>query len=164
MKHSSQIVDSSIMFYHLLFCLVASHSAMASSSSTGAKKRVRQSLEETMRPSDLRALLGCGTKTGICKMLETLQSAGLLCTRDSNRKLRRTMQRASVTHGNAMTPYGTVVQKVDLGIPGVEPWEYCHPLAYLRYISTLNNDFGEVMRSCIAGAAGGPLTVILYMD
>ena len=152
------------MFYLLLFCLVASHSAMAASSSTGAKKRVRQSLEETMRPSDLRALLGCGTKTGICKVLETLQRAGLLCTQDSNRKLRRTLQRASVTHGNAMTPYGTVVQKVDLGIPGVEPWEYCHPLAYLRYINTLNNDFGEVMRSCIAGAAGEPLTVILYMD
>ena len=63
-----------------------------------------------------------------------------------------------------MTPYGTVIQSVDLGIPGVEPWGYCHPLAYLRHISTLNNVFGEVMRKCIDESEGKPLTIILYMD
>ena len=94
--------------------------------------------------------------------LETLQRSGLLCTNDSNRKLRRTLQNASVQHGSSVTAYGTVIQKVDLGIPGVEPWEYCNPIAYLRYISTLNNAFGEVMKSCIV--AGQALTMLLYLD
>ena len=147
---------------HLLFYLVASSSAMASSSSVDGSKRKRQSLAQLMQPGDVRTLLRCGTKTGMCTALETLQRAGLLCTNDSNRKLRRTLQNASVQHGNAVTAYGTVIQKVDLGIPGVEPWEYCNPLAYLRYISTLNNAFGEVMRSCIV--KGVSLTMILYMD
>ena len=117
-----------------------------------------------MPPAEIRALLGCGTKTGICAALEALQRAGLLRTHDSNRKLRRTLQRAAVEHGNQNTAYGTVIQKVDLGVPGVQPWEYCHPLAYLRYISTLNNSFGEVMQSCLEGVEGEALTVILYMD
>ena len=98
----------------------------------------------------------------MCNALATLQSAGLLCTNDSVRKLRRTLQEATVQHGREETPYGTVIQHVDLRIPGVAPWEYCNPLAYLRYISGLNNAFGEVMKSCIE--PGKPLTIILYMD
>ena len=147
---------------HLLFYLVASSSAMASSSSVDGSKRKRQSLAQLMQPGDVRTLLRCGTKTGMCTALETLQRAGLLCTNDSNRKLRWTLQNASVQHGNYVTAYGTVIQKVDLGIPSVEQWEYCNPLAYLRYISTLNNAFGEVMKSCIE--KGVPLTMILYLD
>ena len=146
---------------HLLFYLVASSSAMASSSSVDGSKRKRQSLAQLMQPGDVRTLLRCGTKTGMCTALETLQRAGLLCTNDSNRKLRRTLQNASVQHGNAVTPYGTVIQKVDLGIPGVEPWEYCNPLAYLRFISTPNNACGEVMKSCIE--YGQSLTIIMYL-
>jgi len=164
MQRCSPIDDFAVMFYHLLFCLVAAHSAMASSSSTGAKKRARPSLEELMPAPDVRKLLGCGTKTGICKALETLQNAGLLCTQGSHRTLRRTLQKASVQHSDSVTPYGTVVQTVDFGMKGVAPWEYCHPAAYLRYISTLNDAFGKVMRACIDAARGEPLTMILYLD
>ena len=64
--------------------------------------------------------------------------------------------------GRSVTPYGTVIQQVDFGIPGVGPWEYCNPLAYLWYIRTLNNAFGKVMKSCIV--FGQTLTKILYMD
>ena len=148
--------------YHLLFYLLASSSTMASSSSIGSKKRTRPSLASLMSDSDVRALLRCGTKTGMCMALETLQRAGLLCTNDTNRKLRRTLQNATVQHGRSVTPYGTVIQQVDLGIKGIGPWEYCNPLAYLRYISTLNNAFGEVMKSSIEH--GKALTMILYMD
>ena len=69
-----------------------------------------------MPEADVRALLGCGTKTGVAKALETLQRVGLLCTNDSNRKLRRTLQDASVKHGRSETPCGTVIQRVDLGM------------------------------------------------
>lgn len=148
--------------FHLLFYLLALSSAMASSSSKDGKKRSRQSLKELLPAKDVRTLLRCGTKTGMCNALATLQSAGLLCTDDSVRKLRRTLEEATVQHGRQMTPYGTVIQQVDLRIPGIGPWEYCNPLAYLRYISGLNDDFGEVMKSCIE--PGKPLTVILYMD
>ena len=149
--------------FHLLFYFLALSSAMASSSSSkDGKKRSRQSLKELMPAKDVRTLLRCGTKTGMCNALAALQTAGLLCTDDSVRKLRRTLQEATVLHGRQMTPYGTVIQQVDLRIPGIGLWEYCHPLAYLRYISGLNDSFGEVMKSCIE--PGKPLTVILYMD
>ena len=147
---------------HLIICLLVLSAAMASSSSTGNKKRARPSLKELMPASEVRKLLGCGTKTGMCKALTTLQGAGLLCTNDSTRKLRRTLEEATVEHGRMDTPYGTVIQKVDLRIPGVPLWDFCHPLAYLRYISTLNSAFGEIMQSCIE--PGKLATVILYMD
>ena len=147
---------------HLIFYLLALSSAMASSSSIHSKKRARPSLKQLLPEKDVRQLLRCGTKTGMCNALATLQSAGLLCTNDSVRKLRRTLEEATVQHGREETPYGTVIQHVDLRIPGVAPWEYCNPLAYLRYISGLNNAFGEVMKSCIE--PGKPLTIILYMD
>ena len=147
---------------HLIICLLVLSAAMASSSSTGNKKRARPSLKQLMPASEVRKLLGCGTKTGMCKALTTLQGAGLLCTNDSTRKLRRTLEEATVEHGRKDTPYGTVIQKVDLRIPGVPLWDFCHPLAYLRYISGLNSAFGEIMQSCIE--PGKPATVILYMD
>ena len=147
---------------HLIFYLLALSSAMASSSSIHSKKRARPSLKQLLLATSVRQLLRCGTKTGMCNALATLQTAGLLCTDDSVRKLRRTLEDATVQHGRSVTPYGTVIQQVDLGIPGVGPWEYCNPLAYLRYISTLNNAFGEVMKSCIE--CGQALTMILYMD
>ena len=112
------------MMYHLFFYLVASSSAVASSSSACCKKRKAASLAQLMPEGDVRALLRCGTKTRMCMALETLQRSGLLCTNDSNRKLRRTLQNASVQHGSTVTAYGTIIQKVDLGIPGVGPWEY----------------------------------------
>ena len=113
--------------YHLLFYLLASSSTMASSSSIGSKKRTRPSLAQLMSDSDVRALLRCGTKIGMCTALETLQRVGLLCTNDTNRKLRRTLQDATVQHGRSVTPYGTVIQQVDLCIPCVEPWGVLQP-------------------------------------
>ena len=147
---------------HLIICLLVLSSAMASSSSTCSKKRARPSLKEAMPDSEVRKLLGCGTKTGMCKALTTLQDCGLLCTNDSVRKLRRTLEEATVAHGRMDTPYGKVIQQVDLRIPGVPLWDYCHPLAYLHYISGLNSAFGEIMQSCIE--PGKPATVLLYMD
>ena len=114
-------------FHHLLFCLLASSSTMASSSSIGSKKRTRPSLAQLMSDSDVRALLRCGTKTGMCTALETLHRAGLLCTNDTNRKLRRTLQDATVQQGRSVTPYGTVIQQVDLGIPGIGPLGVLQP-------------------------------------
>ena len=148
--------------YHLIFYLLSLSSVMASSSSIDSKKRERPSLKQVLSPKYVRTLLRCGTKTGMCTALSTLQEAGLLETGDSVRKMRRMLEDATVQHGREVTPYGTVIQQVDLRIPGIAPWEYCHPLAYLRYVSGLNNAFGEVMQSCIE--PGKPLTVILYMD
>jgi hypothetical protein len=94
--------------------------------------------------------------------LVTLQEAGLLNTQDTELGLRRSLTSAAKEHARANTPYGRVVQSCDLGVPKLKSWEYCHPLAYLHYISTLTGAFGQVMRECIP--EGTPGHIIVYVD
>ena len=85
----------------------------------------------------------------------------MLQTTDSAAKTRRVLQQAAEDHSKAKTPYGPLVQKLD--VPGMdEPMEYCHPAAYFRYMSTLNAAFGNIMIACIR--QGHKLTVIMYLD
>ena len=110
-----------------------------------------------------RALARTCNKTELLTTLHTLENAGLLTRTTTKNKLRRTMQRVVVQHANASTPYGPVVQRIDLNIPSIDSnWEYVHPCAYLYYISTLIDAFGDVMRSCFR--PGEAMRIVLYMD
>jgi hypothetical protein len=86
----------------------------------------------------------------------------MLQTTDSAAKTRRVLQQAAEDHSKAKTPYGPLVQK--LVVPGMdEPMEYCDPPAYIRYLSTLNAAFGDIMKACLL-RQGNKLTVIMYLD
>ena len=69
------------------------------------------------------------------------------------------LRKAANDHVAAKTPYGRVVQTMDIGLS--EPWEYCEPKAYLRYMSSLSDSYAEVM-----GSIDGPtkFSVVLYLD
>ena len=70
------------------------------------------------------------------------------------------LQKAAEEHAKAETPYGRVVQL--MYFEGLEePWEYCEPRAYLRYLSTLNGSYGEIMKKYSNGSI---LHVIMYLD
>ena len=109
---------------------------------------------------DISALARCGTRTGLTNVLQILQRSGLLETDDSERKIRRTLQRGVVHHATTMTPYGPVVQKVKLDIPGMtDEWEYCNPVAYFYHLSTLNEAFGQLMQSLPS-----EINIVVYVD
>ena len=145
---------------------------MASSSSSSRRREHDEDLQiVSRRPPKVskklatevsRALLACGTKTGLAKALTTLQGAGLLNVSDTEVSLRKALTNASTDHADAVTPYGRVVQKRYIGVPGLDYWEYCHPLAWMYYVSTLTITFGQMLSACIQD--GTAAHIIIYID
>jgi hypothetical protein len=107
---------------------------------------------------------GKHTKTSMIKMLIDLRAAGAINDDDgsagSERSLRRKLQHAVEEHSKAMTPYGPVVQKNRLS-NGFE-WEYCHPCAFLWYMSQISSNFCTIMRDSVAD--GRPARLVIYAD
>ena len=65
---------------------------------------------------------------------------------------------------SASTPFGTVVQHMDLGANGYRRWPYVHPLALLWFLSTLSEAFGLLLKSVIDNCSRGYLDVVIYDD
>lgn len=114
-----------------------------------------------------RQLVQCGTKTGLTQAISALSTAGWLkqevLVRNTHAFTRK-LTRAHRVHCDAVTPYGTVVQKMPLPLPGLPIWEYCHPLAFIHYMSTISVAFASTMDTTITAASGTPLRIILYID
>ena len=71
------------------------------------------------------------------------------------------LQSSAKVDANALTPYGKVVQTLDLGHPELRHWEYCSPAAYLWYIASLSSQFGEIMSACTPDQNA---TIVVYLD
>ena len=119
-----------------------------------------------------RALYGnlyassCVTRTGLAKVLTTLSQQKLLNFDPAvtEETLAKQITAAVDEAGTTVTPYGTVVQHLDLGVKGCSAWPYIHPLALLWFLSTISAGFGSLMKSMIEGAAGRCLNILLYDD
>ena len=72
------------------------------------------------------------------------------------------MQMAVTEHNKAETPYGFVIQEMELGLPRLPRWSFCHPKALVYYLSTICAAFGSLMESC--SIAGVPMRIIIYID
>ena len=106
------------------------------------------------------------TKTSLLSTLQTLGSAGLLKGHDGDADsagaLKRTLADANTMHADTLTPYGPIVQKIELGHSKLQTWEYINPFAYLYYLSSISSAFAEMMRSvCVDGR---PLRIVVYAD
>ena len=113
---------------------------------------------------ELVATKSSNSKSSLAKTLSTLHAAGVLADSElGSGNERKQLERAARVHASAETPYGTVVQRMDLGIEGVPPWEYIHPTAFIYYLSTVCSTFSAMMSSMIA-ASNGSLKLILYGD
>ena len=115
--------------------------------------------------SDLfKDLVQHGTKTGLMNTLMTLKRSGLLTGGivRGGRKVRRDLALAQQEHCAAETPYGRVVQTMELPSDPPVKWSFAHPLALLYHLSVLNAAFGDLMATAMR--PGRPLTLILYMD
>ena len=132
---------------------------MSSSSIVPRRKRAHEQISlDTLAPS----LVATGTtKTGLVKILMSLQSAGMLPTNQSGRHLRSELSKASAEHCRASTPYGTVIKSINLYLPGLNNWEYCDPCAYLYYLSSLCTAFRDTVHRYLHG---GVAHIVLYID
>ena len=102
-------------------------------------------------------------KSSLARSLVELNQAGMLNTSVelNDRMLKRRFQEASEYHGKQTTPYGSVVQKLDLGHPQLPRWDVCHPLARMHYLSTLSHAFGDLMRQTCANRDSH---IVIYVD
>ena len=109
---------------------------------------------------------GACTRGGLIACLAHLEEVGLLvegACGSTGRQMRREVQRAIESHSRAKTPYGTVVQTMDLGTKELQRWEYVNPFAYLYHLTSISPPFAELMSECI-GNGSKPLRLILYID
>ena len=136
----------------ILLSLLIARQVMASSSGEMPPAKRLQVLQS----------IGRNTKTSTVHISGHLQSVGVLSGTDSVRRLRRELQLATESHGATMTPYGTVIQEIRLGAPGMEFWEICHPFAFLYYWTQHSDSFRRVMRACTND--NRCLRLVIYMD
>lgn len=84
---------------------------------------------------------GKHTKTAAVHILMELQSSGALAGNDEAHQLKRSMQIATEAHAKTMTPYGPVVQEVQLDAPQLPKWDICHPFAFLWHLTMISEGF-----------------------
>ena len=91
---------------------------------------------------------GCVTRGALTEVLKSLSDAGMLThslNDVSKRTTRAELQSAIEHHSHVSTPYGKVVQTMDLGIPELRKLEYVNPFAYLHYLSSISPAFADMM-------------------
>ena len=115
---------------------------------------------------DLRAeLTGAarGSKSSIARVLSILKSRGqLVDDRLGGTRELGSLISAPDKHGNAKTPYGTVVQRTKLTDNYI--LEFVHPCAYFYYLSVICEDFSRFLIGILDTSGARPLHIIVYGD
>ena len=78
----------------------------------------------------LRKLSECGTRVGLTQAMHHLSEAGWLRPSVANKVTagaRSKLTAAVADHANAITPYGNVLQYMDLAHAQQRHWAYVHP-------------------------------------
>ena len=107
------------------------------------------------------------SKTAIAKILMSLHKAGCLVEGvvpvASVDHIRKDIARASDKIASARTPYGPVIQQLDLETTPPTRWDYIHPLALVFFLSTICSQFGAMMARTI-DKHGSMLKIAVYID
>ena len=113
-----------------------------------------------------RQLVQCSTQTGLLQTLGALHDAGVLsCDLALKpRQLAKELTQAKKKHSEQETPYGRVVQQMDLPSDKLPNWDYCHPAAFTWYLASLSMPFFEIMTEASMSCARAALNVIVYID
>ena len=125
-----------------------------------ARKRPASAVEKD-RETTLKDCVSNSSKVGLAATLTTLHEAGLL-SEDFNRSgtpLRKLAASAQRVHSKAVTPYGPIVQYMDLSCQ--RKWAFIHPLSLLYDLSTLCSMFAQSRIDCLHpnGAAHSNIVV-----
>ena len=125
----------------------------------------RSSATRELDADTLRKLSECGTRTGLNDALEHLAAANWLkpsVAKQLEGATKRKIERAVQDHVKTDTPYGTVLQYMDVPSETLPRWAYIHPLALLFHLCLISMAFAEMMRDCTS--PGRPVRVVIYVD
>ena len=133
-------------------------------------KRKQESKEETDATlAAMHAAAGTSVK-GLCRMLKVLAEKDMLrddmatvCS-TTDRALEQVVISACQKAAETDTPFGTVVQHMDLGADGYRQWPYIHPLALLWFLSLRSPEFGLLMQSILDNCSKKSLDIVIYDD
>lgn len=109
------------------------------------------------------------SKNGLANILMSLHQAGFLkssidaSATSSMRSLRRQIQDVNEQHSKAQTPYGPVIQTMDLGIDGFHAWEFVSPFALLWHLCNISVAFKGLMTACCQ-KSNNVLRIVTYID
>ena len=123
-----------------------------------------QRISPAQRQSLQKDLVRCTTTIGLIQAMSALHKAGVLENGADfkPRQLSKELTAAKKQHSNVNTPYGRVVQALELPTgSGNIKWDICHPMAFVHYLCSLSIPFFDLMRSTILSSPGGCLSVIL---
>ena len=130
------------------------------------RKRNASTAPTTALDADtLRKLSECGTRTGLNDALEHLAVAGWLKASVASQLesgAKRKIEKAVQDHACADTPYGQVLQYMEMPITKLKRWAFAHPLALLSHLAVISTAFAEMMESCIT--PGVLMRVVIYID
>ena len=119
----------------------------------------RQKVDDRAQLREMVALQHT-TKTSIVDALRVLKKAGLL----DDCVTKRDLKKAAEHHSSQSTPYGKVVERLELDAPGLKYLDICNPFAFLYYLATISSSFAAMMADCAMRAAGRGLRLVIYSD
>jgi hypothetical protein len=132
-----------------------------------AETNIEHSGKRRKTLSDLSAIRGM-TKTALSATLQKLNDAGYL--NDSLVKTptlgqyRRGVRSAVEMHGFALpTPYGPMIQEMDLPSESMPKWHYINPFALINHLCRVVPLMFNLLLTAMH-ASGGLLKIIIYID
>ena len=117
-----------------------------------------------------RMVTNPGSRSGLARNLRMMRDAGLLAddfsqsNGSSESSMERSLQNAMEADSKTETPYGTVVQTIQLDTDEGEPisWEYCNPFALLYHLTSICHVFGDLVAQL--HTPGTPMRIVIYAD
>ena len=106
------------------------------------------------------------TKAEATAVLNVLADAGLIKGIDSEAATtnfkKRSLTQSSIDQGKVKTPYGPLIQSLEINAAKCKHWEYINPFAWLYYVSTISPSFANMLRDCTVD--GNRLRIVIYSD
>ena len=105
------------------------------------------------------------TKSDMEAALDVLADAGLIKdigAEATTSNLKRSITQASFDQGKIKTPYGPLIQSLEINAAKCKHWEYINPFAWLYYVSTTSAAFADMMRDYTVD--GNLLRIVIYSD
>ena len=118
----------------------------------------------------MHAAAAGSTTSGLCRVLKVLAEKDMLrgdlatLSSGSTASMEMRIGRQCKAAASADTPFGKVVQHLDLGADGYRQWPYIHPLALLWFLSARSPEFGLLLQSMIDNSSKKFLDVVIYDD
>ena len=138
----------------------------------------KSTARSSKEPSDQRAkrvrrsLVGASSapKAGIARVLLLLHqegylSEGLIDT-ENEHSVRKAIGKAAGEISAFQTPWGPLVQEMELPTDPPTKWPFIHPLALVYYLSSISSAFAKIMSDCFDAckSLGRLLNIVIFVD